>query len=89
MMDEERNQVNECVKNSQDERDKVDDDASCSCSKCLTYTCLCSVCCLRSVSLTLNCIQGVCNIFAACFETCSETCKGCSKCIEQVDCDGK
>ena len=78
-----RNSDGSCVKNESVEGE------GCTCGKCMTATCLCGACCIKSSSLILNCIQGVCNMFAACFETCSETCKGCSKCIEQVDCDGK
>ena len=69
--------------------EKVEEEKRCTCSKCMKTTFLCGSCCIGFISLILNCIQGVCNIFAACFETCSETCKGCSKCIEQGDCDGK
>ncbi len=70
------------------QQENIPIEGSC-CKNCVATSCLCGVCCVSSISLTLNCIQGVCNMFAACFGACSETCKGCSTCIEQVDCDGK
>lgn len=54
--------------------------------------CCCKDCCkcaVSSWSCVLNSIQGVCNISAAGCLMCSNTCSGCSKCIEEVDCDGK
>ena len=59
------------------------------CAKCNKLTCNCFHCCIKSWSLCLNGVQGVCNVSAAGCMMCSNGCKGCSACIEEVDCDGK
>ena len=59
------------------------------CSTCNKDFCICFHCCVKSWSCCLNTIQGCCNISSVGCLMCSDMCKGCSKCIEEVDCDGK
>lgn len=59
------------------------------CADCNKRVCGCMFCCIKTWSCCLNGIQGLCNISAAGCMMCSTCCTGCSKCIEEVDCDGK
>ena len=69
-------------------RDTVPDTKKC-CATCNKDVCCCIHCCIKSWSCCMNSIQGLCNISATGCLMCSEGCAGCSKCIEEVDCDGK
>ena len=45
-------------------------------------------CCIRSWSLCLNGIEGICSGLSFCCIGLSDLAIGCNKCLEQLDCDG-
>lgn len=45
-------------------------------------------CCIRSWSLCLNGLEGICSGLSYCCIGLSDLAIGCNKCLEQLDCDG-